>query len=111
MRGDRERLLDIREAIERIEKYAIQGRNALARDELIQTWTVHHLQIIGEAVRALSPEFRAQHAEIPWAQIIGMRNILVHRYFGIDVDAVWSAVERDLPELGSQIEMILADWK
>lgn len=56
MRDDRERLLDIQEAIERIEKYAVRGREAFERDELIQTWVLHHLQIIGEAVRALSPE-------------------------------------------------------
>ncbi len=111
MRGDRERLFDIHEAIQRIERYAIQGRAALTRDELIQTWMVHYLQIIGEAARALSADFRERHPEIPWAHIIGMRNILVHRYFGIDIDAVWSAVERDLPELKGQIEAILAEWK
>ena len=54
MRDDRERLLDIVEAIERIEKYASEGRAAFEENELIQTWIVHHLQLIGEAVRALS---------------------------------------------------------
>ena len=49
MRSDRERLLDVIEAIERIEKYTAQGREAFERDELVQTWVVHHLQIIGEA--------------------------------------------------------------
>lgn len=52
MRDDRERLLDIVEAIERIEKYTVRGRTAFDEDELIQTWVLHHLQIIGEAVRA-----------------------------------------------------------
>lgn len=83
MRNDRLRLLDILEAIERIEKYAAQGREAFAQDELIQTWIVHHLQIIGEACRALPTDFRKRYPEIPWAQIIGMRHILVHHYFGI----------------------------
>jgi uncharacterized protein with HEPN domain len=59
VRDDRVRLGDILEAIERIDKYAGQGREALHDDELIQTWVVHHLMIIGEACRALSPEFRA----------------------------------------------------
>jgi uncharacterized protein with HEPN domain len=58
MRDDRERLLDIQEAIERIEKYAAQGQEAFERDELIQTWIVHHLQIIGEASRAISSSLR-----------------------------------------------------
>jgi len=110
MRDDRERILDIQEAIERIEKYAAQGRQAFERDELIQTWVIHHLQIIGEASRALSPGFREQHSEVPWSQIIGMRNILVHDYFGIDVAVVWSVVERNLPELKLYINTILTSF-
>jgi uncharacterized protein with HEPN domain len=109
MRDDRERLLDLREAIERIEKYTAAGRSALERDELIQTWVIYHLQIIGEATRSLSPELRARYSEIPWPKIIGMRNILAHRYFGIDVDMVWSAVEHDLPQLKSDVDRILHD--
>ena len=108
MRDDRERLLDIQEAIERIEKYASHGRDAFEREELIQTWVVHHLQIIGEASRSLSDGFRSSHPEIPWSQIIGMRNILVHHYFGIDVAAVWAAVERDVPSLKRQIQTIVS---
>lgn len=107
MRDDRERLLDIREAIERIERYAAQGREAFEKDELIQNWIVRHLQIIGEAARNLSPAFRGQHSDVPWPEIIGMRHILVHDYFGIDVGVVWSAVERDLPALKQKIELIL----
>lgn len=107
MRSDRERLLDIVEAIERIEKYAAQGRQAFDRDELIQNWFVRHLQIIGEAARALPAEFKDRYPEVPWLQIMGMRNILVHDYFGIDKEVVWSAVERDLPDLKGKIEAIL----
>lgn len=107
MRNERERLLDILEAIERIEKYAEEGKDAFEADELIQTWIVHHIAIIGEACRSLPNEFQAEHANVPWADIIGMRNILVHHYFGIDTDAVWSVVERDLPELKLNVETIL----
>lgn len=108
MRSDRERLLDIHEAIERIEKYAARGRDTFERDELVQTWIVHHLQIIGEACRAVSDELRKQRPEVPWTQIIGMRNIVVHQYFGIDVDAVWQVVEKDLVDLKPKIEAILS---
>ena len=107
MRDDRERLLDIQEAIERIERHTAQGREAFAHDELIQNWVVHHLQIIGEAARALSLALTAAHPEVPWSQIIGMRNILVHHYFDIDVDVVWSVVERDLPSLKKSLDSIL----
>jgi len=55
----------------------------------------------------LSDDFQARYASVPWADIIGMRNTLVHHYFGIDEDAVWSVVERDIPELKLNIETIL----
>jgi uncharacterized protein with HEPN domain len=99
--------LDILEAIERIEKYAEEGKAAFEANELIQTWVVHHMTIIGEACRTLPDDFQARYAEVPWADIVGMRNILVHHYFGIDTDAVWSVVERDLPELKLNIQAIL----
>ena len=87
MRDDRVRLGDILEAIERIEKYAGQGSEGLYRDELVQTWVVHHLMIIGEACRALSAEFRTAHSEDAWALAGGLRNVIVHEYFGIDLES------------------------
>ncbi len=109
MRDDRERLLDIQEAIERIEKYATQGRQAFEQDELIQTWIVHHLQIIGEAARAITATLRDQYPAVPWTKIIGMRNILVHDYFGIDTDIVWAVVEDDLEPLKKNIVIMLQE--
>ncbi len=107
MRDDRERLRDIQEAIARIERYAELGRDAFEQDELIQNWMISHLQIIGEACRALSEDLRGQYPEIPWRAIMGMRNILVHQYFAIDVNAVWVALERDLPNLKQTIATML----
>jgi len=107
MRDDRERLLDIQQAIERIERYAVRGRTAFERDELIQNWMVSHLQVIGEASRAISAELRAQYPQVPWRAIIGMRNILVHHYFGIDLDIVWNAVEHNLPDLKRAVAVML----
>ena len=107
MRYDRERLLDMLEAIEKIERYASQGRMAFDHDELVQTWMVHHILIIGEAAARVSNELRAIHTEIPWPQIISMRNILVHAYFSVDVEEVWSVVERDLPDLKMKVLSIL----
>jgi len=106
MRDDSERLRDIMEAIERIEVYAARGREVFEHDELIQTWVVHHLQIIGEAARGLSDEFRASHEVIPWREIITMRNILVHDYFHVNTTEVWNTVERDLPGLKSSMASI-----
>lgn len=109
MRDDRERLLDIQEAIQRIEKYTSSDREVFEGDELVQTWVVHHLQIIGEAARHISSSLKLRHAQVPWSQITGMRNILVHNYFGIDVEVVWLVVERDLQNLERQVEAILKD--
>ncbi|HSS51698.1 MAG TPA: DUF86 domain-containing protein [Thermoanaerobaculia bacterium] len=110
MRDHRERLLDILEAIERTEKYAEQGRTVFEQDELVQVWTLHHLQIIGEAARSLEPDIRETFPEIPWTKIIGMRNILVHHYFEIDTEIVWSVVEKDLPLLKDQMQALLQSW-
>ena len=109
MRDDKECLLDIKEAIERINKYAVQGREDFEKNELIQNWIIHHLQIIGEAASRLSEDYRKRYHDIPWSKIIGMRNILVHRYFGIDTKIVWAVVEQDLPILKQNIDEMLKD--
>lgn len=107
MRDDRERLSDILEAIAKIEKYAKRGENVFKRNELVQTWIIHYLSIIGEAVGTLSDELRRKHPRVPWKDIIGMRNIIVHDYFGIDTKIVWSVVQKDLPPLKRQVKAML----
>lgn len=109
MRRDSQRLGDILEAIERIQRVAAQGRAAFDTDEMLQVWIVHHIQIIGEAARALSQPLRSRYPRIPWAAIVGMRNILVHDYFGIDLNEVWSVVERDLPAFQESVKGILRE--
>lgn len=109
MRDDRERFLDILEAIERIEKYTAQGRSVFDGDELIQTWVLHLLQIIGEAVRALSPTTTSEIEEIEWQKIVGMRNILVHNYFNIDTEIVWAVIEKDLQALKYKIQEFIKE--
>lgn len=98
---------DILEAIDRIERYTAQGRDAFDRDELVQTWIVHHLLIIGEAVAALPPEIRDRASRMPWRQITGMRNVLVHHYFESDREVVWTVVEQNLPGLQRDIATLL----
>jgi uncharacterized protein with HEPN domain len=107
MRDDRERLLDILEAIDKIEKYAARGRHAFDTDELIQSWILNHLRVLGEAARTLSASTRQQFPAVPWSEIIGMRHILIHHYFDIDEDIVWRVVEEFLPELQRQIKSFL----
>ena len=107
MRDDKVRLNDILEAMGHIEKYAVKGQTAFEADELIQVWFLRHLQIIGEASRSLSSSLKDSHPEIPWAKIIGMRHILVHDYFGIDLPLVWNVVERELPDLKKRLTVII----
>ena len=78
----------------------------MATEELLQTWVVHHLMIIGEACRALSADFRIKHPAEVWAA--GLRNVIVHEYSGIDLAVVWNVIERDLPALQERVRGILA---
>ncbi|MFN3706300.1 MAG: DUF86 domain-containing protein [Thermoflexales bacterium] len=107
MRDPKERLRDILEAIAAIERYLDRGRAAFEQDELLQGWFVRNLQIIGEAARGLPEEVRALAPEIEWPKMIGMRNVLVHGYFDIDLDVVWEAAIRDAPALKPRIEELL----
>jgi uncharacterized protein with HEPN domain len=107
MRDDRERLLDILDAIERIQQYTGIGFDAFEQDELIQVWIVHHIQIIGEAASKISETTRSIAGETRWREIIAMRNILVHDYFGVDLKRVWQTVQHNIPDLRDQIEALL----
>lgn len=107
MRDINERLIDIQEAISDITKYTSQGRERFDEDELVRGWVRLQLITIGESVRAIPQDFKDQHPEILWAQINRMRNILIHIYFGVDYDVIWSVVEDDLPVLKAAVETIL----
>lgn len=109
MRADRDRLADVLQAIERIERHTIAGRTVFDTDELIQVWVVRHLQIIGEAASHLSEDLQARYPDIPWRSIIGMRHVLVHGYFEVDLDLVWLVVENELDKLKSTISSAMAD--
>ena len=109
MRDPKERLRDMLEAIAAIERYLHRGRAAFEQDELLQGWFVRNLQILGEAARALPEDVRALAPQIEWPKIIGMRNVLVHGYFDIDLDIVWEAGSRDAPALKPHLERLLAD--
>ncbi len=112
MRNISERLVDIQDAIARIMKYTREGRDRFDHDELVQTWVTHNLYVIGEAARAIAsdfPDFKNQHPEIKWSEIIGIRTVLAHRYFDTDLDALWAAVNQDLRDLKNSIDSILTD--
>jgi uncharacterized protein with HEPN domain len=111
MRDDRERLGDMLAAIDRILSKAPSGKPAFHADEMLQVWVLYHLQIVGEAARCLSEEFRQQHPDPVWSRAAGMRHILVHHYFQIDPDQIWNVLEHDLRPLRERVRAILASHK
>ena len=74
---------------------------------MLQVWVIHHLQIVGEAARGVSQGID-QHPEVEWPRIIALRNILVHEYFGLDLDQVWMLAQSELPKLEKHILLIRA---
>ena len=99
-RRDPELVEDISEAITRIERYtAGLTLDAFLADTKTQDATVRTLEIIGEAVKGLSSEFRKKHQSVPWPDIAGMRDRLIHDYAGVNWDIVWDVLRTKLPEL------------
>ena len=109
MRDPKERLRDILDAMSHIQRYTSRGREAFDREELIQVWVVHHLQIVGEAAAQLGRDFHAAHPGVPWPKIVAMRNVLVHEYFGIDLNELWNVAQRDLSPIQRSLEQLLAE--
>ncbi len=95
------------QAIEAIDRYRACERGEFDQNEMLQVWFLRHLQIIGEAARHVPDEVRGMAPDIPWNKIIGMRNILVHGYFTIDLDIVWDAVQQDVPLLKPAVVALL----
>jgi len=110
MLRDEATLLDIekaaRLAIEFAQGYELQR---FEHDLRTQSAVLHQLAIVGEAVKRLSEAFRLAHPGIPWKEIAGMRDHLVHAYDAVDIDEVWMVVTRDLPALLQQIEPLLPE--
>jgi uncharacterized protein with HEPN domain len=107
MRPDKERLEDILDSIEAIHRYTQKGKAAFDNDELVQVWCLRHLEVIGEAAGSISEETRQLKPNIPWKQIVGMRNALIHGYFNVNWGRVWSVIERDLEPLKRAVANLL----
>ena len=106
----------IAEAIERATGYLqpLQDLEALQRNQQVQDAVVRNIEIIGEAVNKihnLAPDFIGRHPELPWARMHGMRNVVLHEYFFVDLKIVWTTVKDDLPRLKHQIDDLIIEQR
>jgi len=107
--GDKQRLLHIAESISEIEQYITSvSFEHFLQHSMMRFATIKQLEIIGEAANYISEETKARFTEIQWRQIIGLRHILVHEYFGVDSNLVWQIIANDLPDLKQKVQEVLA---
>ena len=102
-------LHDIVEAVDRILEYTASGRDAFLDERKTQDAVVRNLEIIGEAASKVPAAIRNSRPEVPWREIVAVRNRIAHEYFDIDIEVVWDIVSRDLAALRVQIAAILGE--
>lgn len=100
----------ILDSLQRIDEY-IENREQFFNSHLIQDAVVRNLQVMAESTQRLSEAVKIANPHIPWKQISGFRNILVHDYLGIDLEVIWSVIEQDLPALGTALAMLNVQGK
>jgi len=107
--GDKVRLQHVLDAIEEIETYLLGIEFKVFIDNSMMRFAcIKQMETIGEASNHISDELKSKFTTIEWAQIVGMRNVFIHEYFGIDSSLVWEIIKNDIPELKEKIKTILA---
>jgi len=105
---DAEWLQNVLDAIGKVEWRTRGGRTLFDADDVLQDAIIRQVAIIGQAVKRLSEDVKRTYPDIPWREIAGMRDILVHDYNDVDLDIVWAVVEKDLPALKAVVQKALA---
>lgn len=111
-RGDFEFLSDIDEAIKRIESYTLRmNYQDFLKDIKTQDAVIRNLEIIGEAVKNLSKKLKGKYKDIDWKNIAGMRDKIIHFYFGVNWEIVWDVIQKRLSDINKKIESALKALK
>ncbi len=109
MKDDRVYLLPARDAVRQLELYAQEGQENFLSDRKTQEAAIRNFEVLGEAVKNLSSEVKARHPEVSWKQIAGMRDKLIHEYFGVNLPLIWDVLEQQIPSLHTSINAILSE--
>jgi uncharacterized protein with HEPN domain len=107
VKDDRLYLIHISECIDKIVKFTSGGREAFMASALTQDAVIRNFEVMGEAAKHLSEGFKAAHPESPWKQIAGFRDVLIHDYIGVDLDRIWSVIEKDLEGLHREVRRLM----
>lgn len=103
------RIEDIAEALSAIEEYSAGLDFAgWSQDRKTIDAVIRNFEIIGEAAANVPEEIQIRYSDLPWAQLKGIRNLLIHEYFGVDPEILWKTIQEDLPDLRNRIQAILA---
>ena len=104
-RKDADLVVDISDAARRIREYT-RGMTfeEFEKDTKTQDAVVRNIEVVGEAVKRLSSGFKRGHPDVPWKQMAGMRDVIIHRYFGVAIDIVWKVATKDLQKAVARLE-------
>lgn len=109
MKTDLAYLRHIMDSIVKIESYATVQKEEFMTVSHWQDAIIRNLEIIGEATKQLSKPLKEQYPDIPWRNIAGLRDVLIHNYMGVDLESVWNVIENDLPSLKEQLGRIITN--
>jgi uncharacterized protein with HEPN domain len=107
VKDDRPYLADILQALERVEEIGRRGREAFLAEWLLQDAAIRNFEIVGEAAKRVSPALQGAYPEIPWADLAGFRDVLIHQYFRVDLEIVWALIEKRVAALRGDVARLV----